>query len=147
MWRYLHRQDGDLSYQRRVRLLGVAAIALYAVACGGSTEPNDVAVGTYVLVSVNGSSLPALKTGGGDLVLASTLTLEKGGVFTRTTRDSLPPPLGPHVFEDATSGQWSVSGSSITLTGSMSLTGSIYGGTINVSEVASRSNSYQFERQ
>lgn len=128
------------------RFLALSAAVCTVLGCGSSTEPADRADGAYVLITINGHALPAPESPGSDLrVLASTLTLEKGGLFSRTLRDSLPPPLGPHVYESTTFGQWTIAGSSVTLATSSSngLGGVLEGGTLTLNDPIRGSWRYQ----
>jgi hypothetical protein len=70
------------SQETRMIRASIAAIVVFLSGCTGaeSNAPKDLAVGTYVLTSVNGSSLPYTPP-------RASLMLEKG--FTVTTEDAL----------------------------------------------------------
>jgi hypothetical protein len=107
---------------RRIALLGLVAVAL--AACNNdSTSPNGTAIGTYSLVTVNGSNLPVDFGNGNGAVTSDVLTLNSNGTYTdQTTYNSS--------FTQVEQGNWSISNNLITfqdLTEGLTYTGSLSG--------------------
>jgi lipocalin-like protein len=111
---------------RRIALLGLVAVAL--AACNNdSTAPNGSAIGSYTLVTVNGSSLPV--NFGNGTVTSDVLTLSANGTYTDQTVYS---GSGTQVEQ----GNWSISNNLITFndqTDGIVYTGSLSGNVLTES--------------
>ncbi len=103
------------SHARRRVLRALTAIAtgiMAATACNGVSNPaaGSPIVGTYRLVLVNGSALPALA--GSTYVLTGSVTLQSNVDFSASETDSL---AGQPATTFSASGKWSVTAASLTL--------------------------------
>lgn len=110
------------------------ALFLPLAACGDDspTDPTEAAVGTYALVRVNGSTLPALveqdATGKAD-VLSGTLTLRSDKSYTETFNVRFTPAAGAvQTFPVTENGTFTVTNSTVQFKDSDGLT---YTGTLS----------------
>jgi hypothetical protein len=107
---------------RRIALLGLVAVAL--AACNNdSTSPNGSAVGSYTLITVNGSRLPVDFGNGNGAVTSDVLTLNANGTYTDQT-------VYNNSVTQTEQGNWSISNNLITFqdfTDQLTYTGSLSG--------------------
>lgn len=105
---------------RRIALLGLVAVAL--AACNNdSTSPNGTAIGTYDLVTVNGSNLPVDM--GNGVLTSDVLTLNSNGTYIDQATYS-------NASSQTEQGNWSISNNLISfndITDGLSYTGSLSG--------------------
>ncbi len=115
-------------------LIFVLTSLLPLAACGdgGPTDPSQSAVGTYTLVQVNGSALPALLgqfAEGGVDVLSGTLTLRGDRTYTETVNVRITPSTGVvQTFPAIEDGTFTVTGSTVQFQTS---DGDTYSGTLS----------------
>lgn len=107
--------------------MGLVAVAL--AACNNdSTSPNGSAVGTYNLVTVNGSNLP-VDFGNGDILTSDVLTLNSNGTYTDVAQFSQSGPKQEN-------GNWSINNNLISfndITDQLSYQGSVSGNVLTES--------------
>ena len=127
---------------KAIPIMLLASVVATVLACSSSsTSPSGSTAGTYVLATVNGESLPAIVTDGGDTAVAvtDTLALTASLTYTRHEVDTLRSQgVAPVLFSHQSSGTYAVSGTSITFTNSAtdsSATGTIVAGVITISSV------------
>ena len=118
----------------RKLLFLLLAVLLPLSACGddGPTETSESAVGTYALVQVNGSNLPALfaqDANGKVEVLSGTFTVRSDKSYTETLNGRSTPISGVvQTFSVTENGTYSVSGSTVQFQPS---DGGSYSGTLS----------------
>jgi uncharacterized lipoprotein YajG len=108
------------------------AVVLPLAACEGPADPTQNVVGTYTLVQLNGSPLPALTSqdafGRVELV-SGTLTLRSDRSFAETLHGRFTPTSGAIQTNTVNnSGTFTVTGSTVRL---QSSEGATYSGTLN----------------
>lgn len=108
---------------RILRLILATAVIAVGAACGSDspTQPPDSVVGTYHLYTVNGTTLPVtvFQTTGYRLeVLAGTLVLASNGAYLLTTVFLETENGQVNQDEESETGNYTVSGSTVTLTDS-----------------------------
>lgn len=98
-------------------LLFVLILPLSACGDDAPTDPTQAAVGTYTLVQVNGSTLPALigQFAEGRIdVLSGTLTLRNDKSFTETVNVRITPTTGViQTFPSTENGTFTVTGTTV----------------------------------
>lgn len=146
MREYLYREVRDVPHERRLRLLGIAVLALWCVGCGGSTEPRDAAIGSYRLVSLNGKALPTVAFSATDSVYSGEAHLLGNGTYTvhLSVKNFLV--LSPPISDVNEAGTWSRVGDSIHFVppaGSEPYSGAYAGGSLSLQ----LSDTWRFEKQ
>jgi hypothetical protein len=104
-----------LRLTRTLTLAGLAVLSL--AACSDSTGPSDELAGVYTLITIDGESLPVIVDQNGDdiaEITEGTLTLDDDGSFDDVTELRITESGQVTTEEDATSGNWSVSGTTVT---------------------------------
>jgi hypothetical protein len=128
-----------------MRRLVLATVAVLLIACGGSdkTTGPDAVTGSYTLRTVNGATLPAtfyLDDVEKDQLFAGTITLAADHSWTGSLSvDATTVPAGAILFHGPipVSGTYSLSANAITITDphGLSFTGTVSGGTMNLSTI------------
>ena len=127
---------------RKILISTIAATVIAVAGCGGgdSTGPVATIAGTYDLKTVNSAALPfvALDDASGKFeILADTYNLSEDGTYTNPTQLRITyPGSAPSVEVLTSTGTYTRSGSSITLTSSDDptdkITGTIASGTMTL---------------
>ena len=104
---------------RKTMLAGIAAMALSA--CGGdATGPDaDTLAGEYILFTIDGHTLPVIVDQVGDDIAEVTegsVTLQPNGTFDDVTTLRITESGVVTTEVDATQGNWTVSGTTVTFT-------------------------------
>ena len=117
--------------KRAFALLTIVALA----ACNDSTSPT-AAVGAYGLASFDGVAVPFTETSTSTetvVLVSETLSINPDGTWSDVANENVTFNNNPQTTQSqqtVTSGTWSISGSSITLSGDVFLSGTISGNTI-----------------
>lgn len=99
------------------RLLAALTVTAFLAACGDSTSPKKSPVGSWSLASLNGTVPPLVVGTNADSVLylsGSTLTISDNGSFTENIALRLTSQSSDTTFEQIDSGNWIISGTTIT---------------------------------
>jgi hypothetical protein len=108
---------------KRIAKIGLCTIVVSSLACHESTAPPSPYAGTYQLVSVGGTPVPAPWNGA--TVMCSRITLGNDGSYTRSVTDTVYSGGSAQLTTTVQTGRWRVSESTPpdpSLTGTLNIT-------------------------